>query len=118
MSIKHKVTRPLARQVLKLKTNSPHILFAGGIVGVVGASVLACRATLRLESVLDEVKEEIDDVKSDLDDTTEHKKDLAYVYAKSAVKVAQVYTPAAVVGGVSLVALLVLTCNCLVVMQH
>ncbi len=105
MSIKHKVTRSFAHKALKIKTNSPHILFAGGIVGVVGASVLACRATLRLESVLDEVKEEIDEVKSDPDDTTEHKKDLAYVYAKSAVKVGQVYTPAIVVGGVSLIAL-------------
>ncbi len=105
MSIKHKVTRAFARQAFKIKTNTPHIMFAGGIIGVLGGTVLACRATLRIEPVLDEVKEEIDAVKTGLTDTEGYQKDLAYVYAKSAIKVAEVYAPAIAVGGLSLVAL-------------
>ena len=37
-----------------LKKYSPEILLGVGVVGVVGSAVLACKATLKVEEVLDE----------------------------------------------------------------
>jgi hypothetical protein len=53
------VSKALGRQALVLEKNSPAILFGTGIVGMVGSTVLACRATLKLEEVLDEGKENV-----------------------------------------------------------
>ncbi len=54
------MTRSIGRTVLTAKKNSPHIFFVGGVVGVVGSAVLACRATLKLEEKLDEIKNDVD----------------------------------------------------------
>ena len=79
--------------VLKAKKNSPHIFFVGGIAGVLTSTVLACKATLKLEDVLDEAKEDIGTVKalgegSREQGTTyidkEYHRDLGYVYGKTA----------------------------------
>lgn len=53
-SISNTVTSKIGRQGLKLKKGSPTIMFAGGVVGVVATVVLASRATLKLEDILDE----------------------------------------------------------------
>jgi uncharacterized protein DUF6353 len=52
-ALKNLVTSKTARQVLLLRKNSPRIMFVAGAVGVVGATVLACRATLKVSDVLD-----------------------------------------------------------------
>ena len=39
---------------LKIKKYSPEILMVAGITGVVGAAVLACKATLKCEDLIDE----------------------------------------------------------------
>lgn len=106
-----KVTRTIGRQVLLAKKNSPHFFFAAGVVGVLGGTFLACRATLKLEESLDEIKTDLDKVKeikknagpeySDRD----HMKDLGYVYSKSAIKLGKLYGPSIIVGGVSIASL-------------
>lgn len=98
MSIKNMITKTLASQTLKLKKNSPHILFVSGVVGVVAGTVLACRATLRANVELDDIRSEIDDYKTVQHDT----KDMAYVYAKSALRIGRVYGPAILVTGASI----------------
>ena len=64
-------TRSIGRLVLKSKKNSPHIFFALGVAGAVGSTVLACRATLKLEETLDEIQEDIDEIQEDVEDITE-----------------------------------------------
>lgn len=103
------VTRNLHRQLLKTKKNSPHIFFFGGVVGVVGSTVLACRATLKLEKVADEIKMDVDNAKA-VDsmvkqDEKEYYKSLGYVYVRSAGKIVRLYGPAAVLGAASIGAL-------------
>lgn len=100
------VTRSFGRTVLKAKKNSPHIFFAGGMVGFVGTVFLASRATLRLEDTVDEIRHDLDQVKR-VDSTDEHERvrDLVYVYVKSGSKLAKLYGPSVVVGGVSIAAL-------------
>lgn len=103
------VTRSFGRAVLQTKKNSPHIFFAAGIVGVVGSAVLACRATLKLEAHLDEIKEELEDVTLRADTLTysdrDRTKDLGLVYMKSAGKLGRLYGPSVLLGSVSLAAL-------------
>ncbi len=105
MSFKTTVTRTFGRQTLKLKQNSPHILFAGGLAGVVASTVMACKATLSLESVVDNAKAEFDEIKESVDKGHTDRKDLAYVYVKNTFLISEVYAPAVAVGGVSLLAL-------------
>ena len=39
------VSRKIAQQGLLASENAPKVLFVGGVVGMVGSTVLACRAT-------------------------------------------------------------------------
>ena len=47
----------LARNALVAQKNSPGVLFGVGVVGMVGSTVLACRATLKMDEVLEESRE-------------------------------------------------------------
>lgn len=105
------VTRGIGRSVLKTKANSPHIFFGLGLVGIIGSTVLACRATLKLEENLDEIKSGVEDVKliaanslhADIEySEQDYYKDLGYVYGKSAFKAVKLYGPSIIIGGVSI----------------
>lgn len=105
------VTRVAGRQMLVAEKNSPQILFVSGIVGVVGTVVLASKATLGLEAVLDEglVNKERAAQALALENPkygdTEYKKDLAIIKVKTAVNIAKLYGPAVLLGVVSIAAL-------------
>lgn len=100
-----RIVRGISTQKLLLQKNTPHILFGVGIVGVIGGTVLACRATLKSGPVLDEFKEDIEAVKRDLSDTDHYQKDLAYAYIRGTTELVKLYAPAIVVTGVSVAAL-------------
>lgn len=112
--IPQSVTMSVGRKVLATKKNSPHIFFAGGVVGVFASTVLACRATLKLEETVDEIQHDLESVK-DMGQTSREKetpyseqeyyKDLVYVYGKSAVKLGRLYGPSLAVGAISIAAL-------------
>jgi hypothetical protein len=109
MSIRNKATVAMAKQVLKLKKNAPHILFGAGLVGVTTSAVMACRATLKLEPVLDEIKTDIDmpkdrEITPDYSER-ERQRDVAFVYIRSTGRLARLYGPAILVGSASLAAL-------------
>lgn len=113
--VPNKVTRTVSRQILKTKKNSPHIFFIGGVAGIIGATALACRATLHVGDSLDELNADLKEVKtgaqtrinSGRDDYSEsdYYKDLGYVYAKGGVNIVRLYSPAIIIGGVSIAAL-------------
>lgn len=101
------------RTGLKIKKHSPEIMLVAGVIGVVGSTVMACKATTKLDDVLEESKEKIDQIKHYTEhpeelpegsDYTEEdgKKDLTIVYVQSAVKVAKLYAPAVILGGLSI----------------
>jgi hypothetical protein len=108
------LSRTIGRQILKTQKNSPHILFGLGVAGIATATVLACRATLKLEKNLDEIKTDLEAVKmlgssSKGSDTEYHEKeyyrDLGYVYGKTTVKFAKLYGPSIIIGTASIAAL-------------
>jgi Family of unknown function (DUF6353) len=102
------VGRTIARNSLLAQKNSPGILLAVGVVGMVGSTVLACRATLKMDEVVDEAKNKLDTAK-----TLEHpdysekdrQRDISLIYFQSGVKIARLYAPAIIVGGLSIAAL-------------
>jgi hypothetical protein len=54
------ITRSINQSILKTKKNSPHIFFGAGIIASITSTVLACRATLKLEDVLEEIEHKFD----------------------------------------------------------
>jgi hypothetical protein len=116
MKLPENITRSVGRAVLQAKKNSPHLFFAGGVAGVVGTVYLACKATLKLEETLDEIKEDVETVKelattSETNERNEtytqgdHYKDVGYVLIKSGGKLVRLYGPAAILGAASIGAL-------------
>ena len=104
------LTRTLNRTGLKVKKHSPEILLAAGTVGVVVSGVMACKATLKVNEILDESKQQIDTIHSVAADPNmaekytaeDGKKDLAIVYTQTAVKMIKLYGPSVGLGVVSL----------------
>lgn len=108
--IVNSLTRTFNRTGLKLKKHSPEILLATGTVGVVVSGVMACKATLKLNEVLDESKETIEKIHEvaenpDMKDKyteEDSKKDLAIVYTQTAWKLVKLYGPSVSLGVVSI----------------
>lgn len=104
------LTRTFNRAGLKIKKHSPEILLAAGTVGVVVSGVMACKATLKVNEILDESKQQIDTIHSVAADPNmaekytaeDSKKDLAIVYTQTAVKMIKLYGPSVGLGVVSL----------------
>lgn len=117
LEIMNTVTRSLHRVGFKFKKHSPEILVGAGIVGVVGSTIMACKATTKLDEVLAEPKDKIEKIHELMENPdmvpegkeyTEEdgKKDLTIMYTQSAVKVAKLYAPAVILGTISIAAIL------------
>jgi hypothetical protein len=96
------ITRIASRQVLQVQRTSPTLLFGIGIVGVVGAAVMAARATLKLEGTMIDheknvalIKDRILDKEYPLEEQT---KDLAFIHIKTVAEVGRLYAPAIALG--------------------
>lgn len=104
------LTRTFNRTGLKIKKHSPEILLTAGTVGVVVSGVMACKATLKVNEIVNDAKQQIDTIHSvaaDPDMTEKYtaedsKKDLAIVYTQTAVKMIKLYGPSVGLGVVSL----------------
>jgi hypothetical protein len=104
--IPNAVTSRAGRTILLTQKNSPTILFAVGVVGVVGTVVLACKATLKVEEVLDEAEKDLvlaDSINQNSSKEVMQEKTLVYV--KTTVKLTRLYAPAVIVGTLSIAAL-------------
>lgn len=109
-----KLTRTVNRAGLKLKKHSPTILVTAGIVGVVGSTVLACRATLKLNEVLEPERDDLAKVHeyAETHDFSEkyteqdYNTDIRSIYLRSAGKVVKLYAPAVITGALSITAII------------
>lgn len=105
-----KMTRTFNRTGLQLKKHSPEILLAAGVVGVVASGVMACKATLKVQEIVDDAKGKIDTIHEVSNDPSmaekyteeDSKKDLAIVYTQTAVKMIKLYGPSVALGVASL----------------
>jgi hypothetical protein len=110
-----KVTRGLNKAGFQLKKHSPEILIVAGVAGAVTSAVMACKATTKLNDILEESKEQVDKIHEAIEhpenlpeEYTEEdgKKDLTIVYTQTAVKLLKLYGPSIVLGGLSITAIL------------
>jgi hypothetical protein len=104
-SVQTAITKSIGRSGLVLGKYSPQILLGVGIVGSVVSTVLAARATLQLEPIVEEHQETIKLIKSGKEhaeaaDYTdeEYTKDLVTTYAKTGLKLGTLYGPAVGIG--------------------
>ena len=98
----------------QVQKHSPEILMGVGVVGVVTSTIMACKATMKLNDILEESKEKRDIIKEvesnpdykDQYSPEDAKKDLTINYVQTGMKIVKLYTPAVVLGGASLGCLL------------
>jgi hypothetical protein len=98
----------VAHRSLLLQKHAPAILFAGGMAGFVGTTVLACKATLKLEDVLETAQSDMKTANALQHykyTERDRQKDIAYIYVQSSMKIVKLYAPAVIVGGVTIIAL-------------
>lgn len=107
--IKAALTSKGARSLLLLKKFSPEILVVVGIAGVITSTVMACKATIKAEDALENAKGKLDKIHIAHDTLpveeysgSDYKKDLAVVYAQTAVDFVIVYWKPITLGVVSI----------------
>ncbi len=103
------VSRSLYKVGFKLKKHSPEILIVTGVIGIVTSTVMACKATTKVNDIVDETKDMVDNIHdavenkkhtSDGEEYTQEvaNKDLTIVYAQTGLKFIKLYGPAVAIG--------------------
>jgi len=109
--IANAVTRATGRRILVAQKHSPTLLLGVGVVGVVATAVLASRATLKLDEVIDRHQEKlrtVDEVHERASNSYSEEdalRDKTVIVTRMVVEVAKLYAPAVAVGAVSIAAL-------------
>lgn len=112
--IMNKMSRSFNKVSFQIKKHSPEILVVAGVAGTVVSAVMACKATTKVSQILDESKEDIDAIHTaaeneelaDVYSVDDSKKDLMIVYAQTGWKLARLYAPAVILGGLSITSIL------------
>ena len=106
-NIVNSATKTFHRIGFKIKKHSPEILLVTGITGVVTSAVMACKATTKVDAIVEESKNTIDLIHEGMEtgnirgvEYTEEdgKKDLSIVYVRTGVKFAKLYGPSVLLG--------------------
>lgn len=111
--IMESMSRSLHKVGYKFKKHSPEILIGVGIVGTVASAVMACKATLKVNDILDEAQETIETIHAGVEEqkkTTDGEvytqeianQDLAIVYVQTGWKFVKLYGPAVALGAASI----------------
>ena len=109
------VNRTLSKAGFQIKKHSPEILIVAGIAGVVTSAVMACKATTKINNILDQTKEEVgkvndalanEKIPEDVYSKEDAKKDLAIIYIQTGVKLVKLYGPSLILGALSITSIL------------
>ena len=100
------VTRAFHKAGFQLKKHSPEILVATGVVSTIAGAVMACKATLKVNEVMDEAKTNLDRIHESTEvgltpagnaySLEDSKKDLVIVYTQTGFKLIRLYAPAVI----------------------
>ncbi|MCM1363436.1 MAG: DUF6353 family protein [Ruminococcus sp.] len=113
--INEKLTRQLSNVGFKLKKHSPELLVAAGIVCGIGSIVTACVATTKVDEILGSTKEKVDQIHNGVEKgeikgqeytAEDSKKDLTIVYVQTGLKFIKLYSPAFILGVLSVTGIL------------
>ena len=99
---------------IKLRKHSPEILLVAGLGGAIVSAVMACKATTKLSTIMEESKNDLEAIhkcseNKEIADTysvEDAKKDTTIVYVQTGVKLVKLYAPAIAVGIVSATSIL------------
>lgn len=98
------------RAGVKIQKHSPEILLAGGIIGIGVGTFMMCKATLKLNDILDEAKETMETINEFEEGGRYSSEDAAHdrkiVYAQTGMKLVKLYGPAFFVETASIVSIL------------
>lgn len=108
-----KASRNINKAGMSLKKYSPEIFVVLGIAGMVTSTVMACKATTKLNDILEESKKEIDTIKEvtakpellpegAVYTEEDSKKDLTIAYTQTGIKLVKLYGPSVIVGALSI----------------
>ena len=114
VSIKDNIVGGISTVANKLQKHSPEILIVAGVAGAVTSTVMACRATLKVNDILAESNETVNKIKEtasneeykDVYSEEDKKKDLTICYLQTGLKLTKLYAPAVCLGALSLGAIL------------
>lgn len=108
----NKIGRSINKVGFQLKKHSPEILVVAGVVGTVTSAVMACKATLKVNNIVDEAKNNIDRIHTATEkgrneageaySVDDSKKDLTLVYTQTGIKFIKLYGPAVALGALSI----------------
>ena len=114
-ALMNKASSAFYKAEFQLKKHSPEILLITGIVGTVVSAVMACKATTKVNDILNETKETIDTIHDGTENGeikgTEYtqedaKKDLAIIYVQTGIKFVKLYAPSVILGTLSITSIL------------
>lgn len=114
---KTNITRAMYGGLFRIRKNGPVIMVTLGVIGAVASTVLACRATTKLNGILEESKEDVDIIHNAVEhpeslpekatySENDMKKDLRILYIQTGVKIVKLYLPSVVLGTLSLSSIL------------
>lgn len=109
-----KASRLVSNIGFSLKKHSPTIFMGLGIVGTVASTVIACKATTKIGSIIEEKNKTINDIHEVLADPEmkdkyteeDSKKDLTIVYTQTGIKLLKLYAPAIALGTLSIASII------------
>jgi hypothetical protein len=109
-----KISGTFNRVGFGVKKHSPEILIVAGVVGVVTSAVIACKATTKINTILEKSKKELNHIDDCLLDTTlteeytpeDAKKDKAIIYIQTSFKLVSLYAPSVLLGALSITSIL------------
>ncbi len=108
------INRAINKVAFKMKKHTPEILVIAGVGGTIVTTVMACKATTKIDEVLAENKEQIAKTKNYVEETgfsdkyteKDYQKDLTVMYTQRGLKLFKLYAPAIAVGTISITAIL------------
>jgi hypothetical protein len=106
-NIKSSVITSMGRTGLIIRKFSPEILTTVGILGMIGTTILASRATVKLGPIVEEIKDQKAEAKWTADELTTangyydkqaHTKAISKVYVRGGLDIAKLYGPSITIG--------------------
>lgn len=98
-------SRAAAMKLLEAKKNAPTLLFGAGVVGMLGSTILACRATLKLQDVIEKTQTDLETANSlehrDYSDQ-DRRRDVTIIYSRNVIRIGRLYAPAVLLGAASI----------------
>lgn len=108
--VANKISRVAGRTGLITKKYTPEMLVVVGVTGVAVATVMACKATLKVEEKLEDIDRDIQEARKQVEEENASEKEVTKAKIRGGVKLAKLYLPA--------VGLMTVSVGCIIGSHH